>query len=409
MAQPVARTSETITAGKQLPKPADFTERRIRRISAWILLYLLLQTELGLAWDREWHTIVGRDQFFTPPHDLMYTGIGGAGLVVLILVLMSTIRYRRKAPGVDDSSTVDVFGIFHAPLGNVITGFGALIAFIAAPLDNYWHELYGIDITLWTPFHIMGTIGGILAGIGLLYTLASEAATDRQSEHPGRRFLGFSSIEWGMMILIAAFLELSLPALTAFPPIVIGSFQLPTYPLPLAIDGAMCLVGTFFFTRQSRAAIFISLLVIPHALFTETFVPWAIRVSAAQQGIAFRAGRVPIFSVTTALLPLVFIISAVFAYYVLRYHFQNSDTLRTVTSRVWLVGAFVALPGAIIPPLIVLFIAHVTPIFPLPLDVYVLQPTWLEVLVSLPPAAIAGALGAGLAAGLGDIWHWSTR
>src|SRR5205085_9159043 len=218
MAQSIARTSEKIT-GAQVPKPADLTERTIRRISAWVLLYLLLQTELGLAWDREWHTIVGRDQFFTPPHDLMYTGIGGAGLVVLILVLTGTIRYWRKAPGVDDTSTVGIFGLFHAPLGNIITGFGALIAFIAAPLDNYWHELYGIDITLWTPFHIMGTIGGILAGIGLLYTLASEAAIDRQSEHPSRRFLGFSSLEWGMMILISAFLELSLPALTAFPPI----------------------------------------------------------------------------------------------------------------------------------------------------------------------------------------------
>ena len=409
MTQSIARTSGKITTGAQIPKPADFTERRIRRISSWILLYLLLQTELGLAWDREWHTIVGRDKFLTPPHILMYIGIGGAGLLALILVLTSTVRYWRKAPGVDDTSTVSIFRFFHAPLGIIITGFGALISFIAAPLDNYWHQLYGIDITLWTPFHIMGTIGGILAGIGLLYTIASEAAIDRQSEHPSRRFLGFSSLEWGMLILISAFLELSLPSLTAFPPIVIGSFHLLTYPLPLAIDGAMCLVGTFFFTRQPRAAIFISLLVIPHALFTETFVPWAIRVSAAQQGLTFRAGRVPIFSVTTALLPLVFIASALFAYYLLRRHFQNSDTTRTVTPRVWLAGAFVALPAAIIPPCIVLFIANVTPMFPLPLDVYVLQPTWLEVLVSLPLAAIAGALGAILAAGLGDIWHWSTR
>src|SRR5205085_9450766 len=130
MAQSIARTSEKIT-GAQVPKPADLTERRIRRISSWILLYLLLQTELGLAWDREWHTIVGRDQFLTPPHILMYIGIGGAGLVALILVLTSTVRYWRKAPGVDDSSTVGIFRLFHAPLGIVITGFGALISFIA--------------------------------------------------------------------------------------------------------------------------------------------------------------------------------------------------------------------------------------------------------------------------------------
>src|SRR5205085_11612135 len=129
MAQSIARTSEKIT-GAQVPKPADLTERRIRRISAWILLYLLLQTELGLAWDRQWHTIVGRDQFWTPPHVLMYTGVGSAGLVALIIVLTSTVRYRRKAPGVDDSSTVGILRFFHAPLGYIITGFGALISFI---------------------------------------------------------------------------------------------------------------------------------------------------------------------------------------------------------------------------------------------------------------------------------------
>src|SRR5216683_436274 len=159
--------------------PPDLAERRLRQVSAWLILYLLLQAELGLAWDRQWHDLVGRDQFWIPPHIMIYTGIGAAGLIALGLVLIDTFRYRRKAAGVDDTSTIGVLWLFHAPLGFVLLGFGTLIDLLAAPFDNYWHQLYGIDVTLCSPFHIMGTIGGIVAGLGLIYAFASEAVLVR--------------------------------------------------------------------------------------------------------------------------------------------------------------------------------------------------------------------------------------
>ncbi|TMD60540.1 MAG: hypothetical protein E6I91_18630 [Chloroflexi bacterium] len=34
-------------------RPVDITERRLRRVGAWFLLFLVLQAELGLAWDRQ--------------------------------------------------------------------------------------------------------------------------------------------------------------------------------------------------------------------------------------------------------------------------------------------------------------------------------------------------------------------
>src|SRR2546429_6330785 len=98
-------------------KRVDLSERRLRRVSAWTLLFLVLQAELGLAWDRNWHDTIGRDTFWIPPHIMMYTGIGAAGLVALSVVLLDTLRYYRKAPGVDDASTVSIFWIFHAPIG----------------------------------------------------------------------------------------------------------------------------------------------------------------------------------------------------------------------------------------------------------------------------------------------------
>ena len=51
-------------------------------------------------------------------------------------------------------------------IGLVLAGLGALLAAAAFPLDDYWHSLYGIDVTLWAPFHVMiGTAMG-LAGVG---------------------------------------------------------------------------------------------------------------------------------------------------------------------------------------------------------------------------------------------------
>src|ERR1700738_5125683 len=74
-------------------------ERRIRRITAWVTLVLLISGQLGAAWDREWHANVGRDQFWTPPHTLIYSSVAGAGLIALGMVLAATFRYRRHAKG----------------------------------------------------------------------------------------------------------------------------------------------------------------------------------------------------------------------------------------------------------------------------------------------------------------------
>src|SRR5579859_6915802 len=81
--------------------PSWLSERWIRQGSSILILYLLLQAELGLAWDRNWRDLVGRDRFWMPPHILLYTGVGGSGLVALIVIFVETIRYARKLDGVE--------------------------------------------------------------------------------------------------------------------------------------------------------------------------------------------------------------------------------------------------------------------------------------------------------------------
>ena len=96
MARSFAKTNKQVSAPIQLLNPPDLTERRLRRIGAWLMLILALQAELGLAWDRNWHDLVGRNEFFTPPHIMLYSGIALSGLIALFVVLVDTYRYYQK-------------------------------------------------------------------------------------------------------------------------------------------------------------------------------------------------------------------------------------------------------------------------------------------------------------------------
>src|SRR5579884_461730 len=286
-------------------------ERQLRRTCSWLMLFFLFQGSLGAVWDREWHAYVGRDQFWTPPHTLIYSCVTGAGLIALFMVLRETSHYRRGSSVVNDTSTVSIFGIFHAPLGYAVTGFGALIALIAAPLDNYWHELYGIDIAMWAPFHMMGITGGLIGMLGMVYLFASEAAIDRASDQPVGKFLGISALEWGALLVIAILMNFVLTGFLQFPVVMVGTLQISTYPLPLIAGALFCFVSATRLTRQPGVATIVVIFLFLNTLAVELFVPWAIRIAAAQQGLDYRTpGHISSFSISYACLPLALLISA---------------------------------------------------------------------------------------------------
>lgn len=383
---------------------ANVVERRIRQCGAWIILFLLLQAELGLAWDRNWHDLVGRDSFWIPPHIMLYSGLGGAGIVTLCIILIDSVRYARHKLGADDSSTTHVFWLFHAPLGFVLLGFGALTDLLAAPLDNYWHELYGIDVTLWSPFHIMGTIGGVIAGIGSVFMFASEATHER--EHHGRRFLGLNGPEWGAVVLLAAFIELTLPALTAFTPILLGPLSIPSYPLILVFAGTGCMAAVTRLTHKRGTATLMACILWIECLLTQMFIPWALYTVVPRYGLNFRyTGRTPHFNLTLALIPLLFLIGALLFDGIMywRRSSQSLDTLRGL----WLPSIIVALFAVIVPPAIANLLLASQSMY-IPSDVLrVLAIGWSDQLVALLPAILLSIASAMLGAFFGDIFYRS--
>jgi hypothetical protein len=114
-----------------------------------------------------WHIVVGRDTFWIPPHTMMYTAVAVSGLTALVVVLSTTLRN----PSGDN--TTSLLG-FRAPLGFFVLGFGALQMVMSAPFDDLYHRLYGVDVTVWSPPHLVGFSGAITMLVGLVIATCSE-------------------------------------------------------------------------------------------------------------------------------------------------------------------------------------------------------------------------------------------
>lgn len=126
---------------------------------------------LGTSWDIHWHTYVGRDRTLIPPHIMMLSGIALSGLAALGDIALESLGWRKS----DARLQTQFVGLFRGGLGAYIAGFAALAAGLAFPLDSYWHALYGIDVSIWAPFHIMFIVGMAGAALGGIYLLAAAA------------------------------------------------------------------------------------------------------------------------------------------------------------------------------------------------------------------------------------------
>ena len=127
-------------------------------------LLVLAVAAMGLYWDVAYHVDFGRDQqLFTPSHTMILLGLGGMVYAAVIAVIFATN---------DEQSTVGFeVGGLRVPwsaLMLAVLGIGGVAAF---PLDNLWHEAYGIDVTLWSPTHLQLVAGGGLGPIAVLLML----------------------------------------------------------------------------------------------------------------------------------------------------------------------------------------------------------------------------------------------
>jgi hypothetical protein len=148
-----------------LGRAADLAER-ISGLPGWaalpaaLALASLLVALLGMYWDISLHIDVGRDPgpLANPAHYLILAGLFGifsAGYFAICL--------PKERPG---PAAVRIAGDWYAPVGGILIAACGAFALIGFPLDDIWHRLFGQDVTLWGPTHLMLIGGAAMTLIG---------------------------------------------------------------------------------------------------------------------------------------------------------------------------------------------------------------------------------------------------
>lgn len=181
---------------------------------------------LGLYWDISWHIYKGRDTFFTPPHDFILTGM----TIVLTVSLYGLWRDRRHTP------YHLLVGPYRPHAGILIVAAGAALVLAFAPLDDLWHRLFGVDVTLWGPMHLVGILGLTLGCFGGM--VCAWLDRDLVDEPHRRRLLGdvtlyFAVLFVGWAVVVVAEFEFMVPQYpTVWHPVLLAG--LPVFGLVLA-------------------------------------------------------------------------------------------------------------------------------------------------------------------------------
>jgi len=114
---------------------------------------------VGFVWDVGWHADLGRDKnLLTVPHLMILaglTGIGASGVAAIAMATATRAQAGRR------------LWRLHVPYSAAaLTAFGAG-AVAGFPIDDLWHRTYGIDVTMWSPTHLLMIGGASLSPIAL--------------------------------------------------------------------------------------------------------------------------------------------------------------------------------------------------------------------------------------------------
>ena len=176
-----------------LTRIADKLGEKFQR-PTWVALPVLIFTTsiicalFGFIWDVSWHIGNGRDPgpLANPAHYFIIIGLFG-----IFLGGMTAIVLPFDKPG---PAAVRITRNWYAPVGGVLMAGCGLYAMIGFPLDDIWHRIFGQDVTLWGPTHLM-MIGGacfsLFAVLMLEHEGESQQALDQDTEAAHGAFIAF--------------------------------------------------------------------------------------------------------------------------------------------------------------------------------------------------------------------------
>ncbi len=222
-------------AGERLRERTD--EPGWSSIPTMFVASSLIVALLGFLWDVSLHAGRGRDAgpLANPAHYLILYG-----LFALFVAGMSAVVYPRdgEKPGI---ASVRITRQWYAPVSGIFIAACGMYALIGFPLDDVWHRLFGQDVTLWGPTHLMliGGAGLSTAGIILLHREA-EFSAEWKARVPSQ-----GSEIFHKFALASAFggLLIGLSVFQAEFDFGIAQFRMVLEPMMIAAAGAVALVA----------------------------------------------------------------------------------------------------------------------------------------------------------------------
>ncbi len=184
----------------------------------------------GFFWDVATHIDNGRDAgpFANAAHYPILAGLAGVALAGYLAAVLGADARDRAA--------IDWTPGWRIPLGGALLLLCGGLAMIGFPLDDVWHRIFGQDVTLWGPTHVLMIGGASLAPIAAwLLLVEGRRAVGRPG--PGRLLL----LAWEVQLAGAALVGLSTLQLEFG--YGVPQFQLAFHPILIALAASVGLVA----------------------------------------------------------------------------------------------------------------------------------------------------------------------
>ncbi|MDQ2630917.1 MAG: hypothetical protein M3Y75_08080 [Actinomycetota bacterium] len=221
-----------------LQRLADRGER-LSGMPGWVVFPSVVATislvtaVIGMYWDIALHIDNGRDAgpLANPAHYFILAGLFGifsAGFFAMVLP-------RERPSGV----AIRLGRDWWAPLGGVLICACGAFSLIGFPLDDVWHRLFGQDVTLWGPTHLMLIGGAAMTLVGIAVLTVEGLRSNASAETPVEELL---HTKMARAIALTGGLMLGLSTFQAEFDFGVPQFQLIFQPMLLMVAAGVGLV-----------------------------------------------------------------------------------------------------------------------------------------------------------------------
>jgi hypothetical protein len=243
---------------------AGFSER-VSGLPGWAALPVglatgsLITAVFGMYWDISLHIDDGRDAgpLANPAHYFILFGLFGifaAGFLAMVL------PKERTGP-----TAIRIQEGWYAPLGGVLVLACGAFSLIGFPLDDVWHRLFGQDVTLWGPTHLMLIGGASMTLVGLSVLLIEATRANAAAGHPDRemswaRLARKAALPGGLLIGLSTFqaeFDFSVP-----------QFRFVFQPMLIMLAAAVGLVATRMYLGRGSALLAVAFFLLVRGVLT---------------------------------------------------------------------------------------------------------------------------------------------